>query len=90
MSAVEPLRVLAVEILDSGRELRLCRVEDEVDMVGILGQVDRRRDVRQPLSLRSVEADRGGSYAARTGDLSKEAKCRQSRTTSRTRKNETD
>ena len=33
MPVVESLRVLAVEILDSGRELPLSRVEDEVDVV---------------------------------------------------------
>ena len=33
MPVVESLRVLAVEILDSGRELPLRCVQDEVDMV---------------------------------------------------------
>ncbi len=33
MPVVEPLRVVAVEVLDSRRELELRRVEDEVDVV---------------------------------------------------------
>jgi NADPH-dependent ferric siderophore reductase len=33
VSVVEPLRVLAVEVLDTRRELRLRRIEHEVDVV---------------------------------------------------------
>jgi hypothetical protein len=40
--------------------------------------------------VRVIEAGTGGSYAARTARLSKEAKCRQSGMTSRTRNNEID
>ncbi len=54
VSAVEPLRVLAVEILDSGRELRLCRVEDEVDVVA---------HQAEGVAVPAVELDSAGEQA---------------------------